>query len=125
MSNRIAADAIVLLHLAFILVVVFGGLLAVWRPALKWVHLPAALWGALIELGGWSCPLTRYENLLRGRAGQAGYGGGFVDHYVVRAIYPPGLTRGIELVLAAAVTAINIAIYIYVHRHTATSRIDH
>lgn len=125
MTDRIAADALVLFHLAFILFVVFGGLLAVRRPALKWVHLPAALWGALIELGGWNCPLTRWENLLRGRAGEAGYGGGFVDHYIVRAIYPAGLTRGIELALAAAVLTINIAIYIYVHRHTATSRIDY
>ena len=99
MPYRIAADALVLLHLAFILFVVFGGLLVIRRPALKWLHLPAALWGALIELGGWECPLTRYENLLRGRAGGAGYGGGFVDHYVVRAMYPAGLTRGIEFAL--------------------------
>ena len=125
MPYRLAADAVVLAHLAFILFVVFGGLLALRWPALKWLHLPAALWGALIELGGWECPLTRWENLLRGRAGGAGYGGGFVDHYIVRAIYPAGLTRGIEYALAAAVATINIAIYIYVRRHTAASRIDH
>jgi len=121
MLYRIAADALVLLHLAFILFVVFGGLLVIRRPALKWLHLPAALWGALIEIGGWSCPLTRYENLLRGRAG----GMGFIDYYVVRVIYPPGLTRGIELALAAAVVTVNLAIYVYVFRHTATPRFDH
>jgi hypothetical protein len=123
--DRLAADALVLFHLAFILFVVFGGLLALWRPAMKWLHLPAALWGSLVELGGWECPLTRWENLFRARAGGAGYGGGFVDHYVVRAIYPAGLTRGIELVLAAAVVTVNIAIYIYVSRHTAAPRFHH
>ena len=125
MSFRLASDALVLIHFAFILFVVLGGLLVIRRPALKWLHLPAALWGALIEVGGWDCPLTRYENLLRGRAGGAGYGGGFVDHYIVRAMYPAGLTRGIEYALAAAVVTVNIAIYIYVRRHTATSRLDH
>ena len=125
MTDRLAADALVLFHLAFILFVVFGGLLALWRPAMKWLHLPAALWGSLVELGGWECPLTRWENLFRERAGGAGYGGGFVEHYVVRAIYPAGLTRGIELVLAAAVVTVNIAIYIYVSRHTAAPRFHH
>jgi hypothetical protein len=119
-TDRIAADALVLFHLAFILFVVFGGLLVIRWRALKWLHLPAALWGALIELGGWECPLTRYENLLRGRAGGAGYGGGFVDHYIVRAIYPAGLTRGIEYALAAAVVIINVSIYVYI-RPTAAS----
>ena len=125
MPYRIAADALVLLHLAFILFVVFGGLLVIRRPALKWLHLPAALWGALIELGGWECPLTRWENLWRGRAGGAGYGGAFVDHYVLRAMYPAGLTRGIELALAAAVVTVNLAIYAYISRHTAAPRFDH
>ena len=124
MSYRIAADALVLEHLAFILFVIFGGLLVIKKPALKWLHLPAALWGALIELGGWECPLTRYENLMRGRAGGAGYGGGFVDHYIVRTIYPSGLTRGIEYAIAAFVVTINIAIYVYI-RHTAASGLHH
>jgi hypothetical protein len=119
-TYRIAADALVLLHLCFILFVVFGGLLVIKWPALKWLHLPAALWGALIEVGGWECPLTRWENSWRGRAGGAGYGGGFVDHYIVRAMYPAGLTRGIEYALAAAVVIINVAIYVYI-RHTAAS----
>jgi hypothetical protein len=121
-TYRLAADALVLFHLAFILFVVFGGLLVIKKPALKWLHLPAALWGALVEVGGLECPLTRYENLLRGRAGGAGYGGGFVDHYILRAMYPEGLTRGIEYALAAFVITINIAIYVYI-RHTAASRL--
>src|SRR2546423_1243822 len=126
MFYRLAADAVVLAHFAFILFVVFGALLVVRWPALKWLHLPAALWGVLIELGGWTCPLTRYETMLRGRAGAAGYGGGFVEHYVLGAISPAGLTRAIELVLAAAVVTINVALYIYAFsRHTATPRFDH
>jgi len=120
---RIAADALVLFHLSFILFVVFGGLLVIRWPALKWLHLPAALWGALVELAGLDCPLTRYENLLRVRAGGAGYGGGFVDHYIVRAMYPEGLTRGIEYALAAFVVTINTVIYVYI-RHTAASRLN-
>ncbi len=118
--TRLAADALLLTHAAFILFVVFGGLLVLRWPALKWLHLPAALWGALIELGGWHCPLTRWENLLRGRAG----GGGFIDYYVARAIYPSGLTRGIELALGTAVIVINVAIYVYAFRHTAAPRLD-
>ncbi|MEK6375009.1 MAG: DUF2784 domain-containing protein [Acidobacteriota bacterium] len=116
MLYRIAADAVALLHLGFILFVVLGGLLVLRRPALKWLHLPAALWGVLIEFGGWICPLTRYENLFRARAGVAGYGGGFVEHYVVSLIYPAGLTRGLELVLGAAVLIINIVVYVRVFR---------
>ena len=116
MVYRIAADTVVLAHLAFILFVVFGGLLVLRWPALKWVHLPAALWGVLIEFGGWYCPLTRYENLFRQRAGMAGYSGGFVDHYVLGMVYPAGLTRGIELGLGAAVLLINIVVYVRVFR---------
>jgi hypothetical protein len=120
MLSRIAADAVALVHLGFILFVVFGGLLVLRRPALKWVHLPAALWGVLIEFGGWVCPLTRYENLFRARAGVAGYGGGFVQHYVIALIYPAGLTRGIELALGFTVLAVNLSIYVYAFsRHTA------
>ena len=126
MIYRIAADAAVLAHLAFILFVLLGGLLVLRWPALKWVHLPAALWGVLVELGGWWCPLTRYENLFRARAGLAGYRGGFVEHYVVAAIYPAGLTRSVEIALGAAVFIVNIVIYAYaLSRHTATPRFHH
>lgn len=116
MLYRLAADAVVLAHLAFILFVVLGGLLVLRWPALKWVHLPVALWGVLIEFGGWVCPLTHYENLFRARAGLAGYGGGFIDHYVLGLIYPGGLTRGIEVALGAAVLIFNIVVYVRVFR---------
>jgi hypothetical protein len=108
---RLLADIVVLLHLGFVVFVVLGGLLALrWRAA-AWVHLPAALWGAAIELAGWICPLTPLENELRRRGGESGYAGGFVEHYVLPVLYPPGLTRDTQLVLAALVVAVNVAVY--------------
>jgi hypothetical protein len=116
MWYRLAADGVVLAHLAFILFVVFGGLLVLRWPPLKWVHLPAALWGVLVEFGGWWCPLTRYENLFRQRAGMTAYSGDFIQHYVLGMIYPAGLTHGIEIALGAAVLIINIVVYMRVFR---------
>lgn len=111
MSYRLAADAVLLLHAAFILFVVFGGLLA-WRwPWMAWLHVPAALWGAFIELSGGSCPLTAWENAFLAKAGLAGYGGGFIEHYLLGAIYPAGLTRTVQLLLGGAVLVVNLTIY--------------
>ena len=110
------AIAIALLHLAFILFVLFGGFLVLKWPKLAWVHLPAAVWGVLIEFFGWYCPLTKWENLLLREAGRAGYSGGFVSHYIIPLIYPPGLTRMHELVIGALVLTVNVAIYAKVLR---------
>src|SRR5262249_47550562 len=111
MLFRAAADAVLLVHFAFIAFVVAGALLAArWRWLIA-VHLPAAAWGALIEVGGWICPLTYVENLLRVRAGEAGYAEGFVEHYLLPIIYPGGLTRDVQFVLAAVVIVLNVAIY--------------
>ena len=108
---RIAADLLVGLHLLFVLFVVLGGLLVLRWPQLAWLHLPVACWGALIEFTGWICPLTPLENDLRRAGGQAGYDGGFIDHYLVPVLYPEGLTREWSLVLGAAVVAINVFVY--------------
>lgn len=117
MWYRRAADLVLLVHLAFVLFVVLGGLLVLRRPRLAWVHVPVAVWGALIEFAGWVCPLTPLENWLRHRGGEAGYAGGFVDHYVVATLYPAGLTRGFQYVLGAFVLALNAAVYgILLHR---------
>ena len=111
MGYRIAADLLVVLHFGFVLFVVGGGLL-VWRwPRLAWLHVPAAVWGAAIELAGWICPLTPWENRLRAAGGEEGYGGGFIEHYLVALIYPPGLTRTHQLVLGALVILINAGCY--------------
>jgi hypothetical protein len=109
-------DLVVLLHFSFILFAVLGGLLALRWPRVLWVHAPAALWAALIEFGGWLCPLTPLENWLRRAAGQAGYGGGFLDHYLVPLIYPPGLTRELQVVLGVVVIIMNVAVYVLVWR---------
>ena len=116
MLYRLAADAVLLFHLAFILFVVLGALAAArWRWVLV-VHLPVAAWGFLVEFAGLGCPLTSVENELRIRAGQADYAGGFVEHYLLGLLYPAGLTRPGQWVLAAAVLVINGALYGWLFR---------
>lgn len=109
--SGVAADALVLCHLAFILFVVFGGLLVLRWPRWAWLHLPAAFWGALVELAGWICPLTPLENVLRFAAGESGYTGGFISHYLLPLIYPAGLTREVQWLLGAGVLALNASVY--------------
>jgi hypothetical protein len=105
------ADLVVVVHSAFVLFVVFGGLLVLHRPRVMYLHLPAVAWGAFIEFAGAICPLTPLENLLRQRAGLAGYQGGFIEHYVLPVLYPAGLTRKVQLVLGAFVITSNLIIY--------------
>lgn len=125
MPYALAADLALLLHLGFILFVATGGLLALRWPRLTLAHLPAALWGASIELGGWICPLTPLENSLRRSAGETGYAGGFIEHYLVPLIYPPGLTREMQIGLGIAVLAVNALTYgILIVRHRRASRGD-
>ena len=112
MPYRLAADAVLLGHLAFVSFVVLGGLLALRWPRLAWVHVPAAVWGAVVEFTGWICPLTPLEVALRRAAGDAGYTGGFVEHYILATLYPDGLTRTTQLTLGLAVVVLNVAIYI-------------
>lgn len=111
MISGIAADIVVLLHLAFILFVAIGGLFVLRWPRLAWAHLPAAMWGALVELAGWICPLTPLENRLRSAAGESAYTGGFIDRYIVPIVYPAGFTRGMQLALGTAVIVVNLVIY--------------
>jgi hypothetical protein len=108
---RVAADLVVLLHAAFVLFVLFGGVLAWWRRGWIWLHLPAMTWGILIELCGWVCPLTYLENFLRRQAGQSGYTGGFVEHYLIPVLYPERLDRSLQLALALVVVVVNALIY--------------
>jgi hypothetical protein len=111
MEYRLAAALVLLLHLAFIAFVVAGALLARRRRWVLAVHLPAALWGFWVELSGAGCPLTQVENWLRVRGGASGYDEGFIEHYLLAAIYPTGLTRGMQLILAALVLAANAVAY--------------
>jgi len=105
------ADGVLVLHLAFILFVMLGGLLVLRWPRVAWLHVPAVLWGIYVELSGRLCPLTPLENSLREAAGQAGYSGGFIEHYVTAVIYPDGLSRGIQMVLATIVVLVNGLVY--------------
>lgn len=109
---RLAADAVVVLHLAFILFVLFGALAVLRWPRLAWLHVPAATWGVMVELLHLYCPLTPLENRLREAAGQHGYSGGFIEHYLIPLIYPAGLTPQIQLWLGAVVLLINVPIYL-------------
>lgn len=105
------ADALLVLHGAFVLFVVLGGVLVLRWPWLAWLHLPAAVWGAVIEFAGFVCPLTPLENAWRRAAGGTGYAGGFIEHYVTAALYPTGLTRTVQVVLGLSVLALNGWIY--------------
>jgi len=113
MIFSLAADAVLLVHLLFIAFVLLGGLLVLrWRwRRLVWLHLPAVVWGVVVESMHWQCPLTPLENSLRQAAGQAGYTGGFIEHYLMPIIYPAGLTPQIQLWLGAVVLLLNGLIY--------------
>ena len=111
MIFRSAADLVLLVHAAFVLFVVLGGLLALRWPRVAWIHVPVALYGAAIEFIGFICPLTPLEVSLRRRGGEAGYEGGFIEHYVTATLYPTGLTRELQLVLGTAVLVLNGIVY--------------
>lgn len=121
MMLRIAADGVLVLHFAFILFVIGGAGLAFRFPQIVWLHVPAACWGAWVEIAGRICPLTTLENTLRVRAGQQGYTDSFVEHYLLPVIYPSGLTRTVQLELATMVIAVNVALYAWLlHRRRKT-----
>ena len=114
--SRFLANLLVVLHLLFVAFVGLGGLLVLRWPRVAWIHLPAALWGVVIELTGRICPLTPLEQALRRRAGESAYQGDFVSHYLLPVLYPRGLTRGAQLGLAALVLVLNLGIYAAVFR---------
>lgn len=111
MVYGILADAVVLAHAAFVAFVLSGGLLVLRWKRLAWLHVPCALWGALVEAAGWICPLTPLENWLRSRAGEPPYGGGFVERHLLPLLYPEDLTRSLQIALGAGVVLSNVFIY--------------
>lgn len=122
MPYSVLADLTALLHGLFVAFVVFGGLLA-WRwRRVMWWHLPCAAWGAILSLFGWPCPLTPVEKFFRELAGQGGYEGGFVAHYLIPLIYPAGMTRGIQIGLGVFVIAVNAAVYAKMARRSGHFR---
>ena len=111
MTARLLADAVVAVHLAFIVFVLAGGLLVLRRRGWAALHLPAVVWGAFAEISGTLCPLTPLENSLRLRAGDAGYAGGFIEYYLIPLLYPEALTARTQVVLGLAVIAVNVVVY--------------
>lgn len=117
-----SADLIVLIHGAFVLFVLMGGLLALRWPKMLWVHAPAAVWGVVVEYAGLLCPLTPLEVSLRERAGQAGYSGSFIEHYVEALLYPTGLTREVQIVFGTVALIVNLVVYWRVFRVSSMNR---
>jgi hypothetical protein len=122
MAIRALADVVVLLHLAFIVFALFGGLLALRWRWLPWLHLPAVAWGAFVELTGRVCPLTPLEQVLRRSSGAVDYRGDFVEHYVLPLVYPAGLTRELQLALAGVLVVLNVLVYTRVARRVRRER---
>ena len=118
MLYRFLADAIIIIHLIFILFVILGGFLALRNKRWSIVHLPAALWAATIEFKGWMCPLTPLENWFREKGGNSIYQGDFIEHYLLPIIYPADLTRELQIIFGLSVVIINIAVYIWVLKKT-------
>jgi hypothetical protein len=108
---------VLVVHLVFILFVLFGGFAVLYKRWFVWLHVPAMAWGAMLSFMGWICPLTPLENSLRRAAGEAGYTGGFVAHYLVPVIYPQTYNRDFAVAAGIVVLILNLAIYAYiVHR---------
>lgn len=116
MGFRLLADVTVVVHLAFVVFVLLGGLLVVRRPRVAWLHVPAVVWGAWIEFAGWLCPLTPLENWLRMQGGAAAYDSSFVEHYLLPLLYPASLSRELQWVLGSIVIVVNAVLYLVVLR---------
>jgi len=123
MPYALLADLVLILHATFIVFVVLGGLLVLWRRHFMWLHIPAAAWGILIEFRGWICPLTFLENDLRQAAGGSGYEGGFVDHYLAPLVYPEALTPETQVMLGMAALLVNVVVYVLVWRKLRSRRV--
>ena len=111
MVYKLLSDIVLLLHLAFIVFVIFGGLLALRNAKWAWLHAPAAVWAALVELAGWICPLTPLENWLSFRAGAGTYQDSFIAYYIFPLIYPTQLTRNVQIILGTGVVLICLITY--------------
>ena len=124
MTSKLLADLILILHLAFILSAVFGGLLVLWKPKLACIHIPLFLWAGMVNMASWICPLTPWEVKYRIQAGQAGYEESFIEHYIEPIVYPAGMTREFEFFSGLAVVLLNIFIYITLFRRMKSRKKD-
>jgi len=111
MFYRVLADLVVLVHLAFVLFAVLGGLLVFRRKRYAWIHVPTVAWASLISFAGWVCPLTPLENWLRETGGAIAYRSGFIEHYILPLLYPAVLTRRVQVILGLLLLGLNLCIY--------------
>jgi hypothetical protein len=114
MIYRVLADAVLIAHLAFVTFALLGGLLVLRYRKVLWWHLAALFWGVVVQWADWICPLTPLENYFRRVGSEAGYADGFIEHFVLPALYPENLTLELRYVLGAVLIAVNIAVYLYV-----------
>lgn len=124
MLNLVAADLIVLLHLGFIIFVIIGGFLVFKWWWIAWIHIPCVIWGAVIELAGWICPLTPVENMFRHAGGGPGYTFSFIEHYILPVIYPTALTRELQILIGVVVIVINVGIYVRLYFLRTSNKIN-
>jgi hypothetical protein len=124
MLYGVLADLIVVVHLAFVLFAVLGGLLALRWKSLAWIQVPAFLWATLIEFAGWVCPLTPLENWLLEKSGDITYPSGFIEHYILPLLYPAMLTRSLQIILGLCVLAVNLGIYAWVLWRPTQNRVE-
>lgn len=110
MLYRILAELVLVIHFCFVLFVVLGGLLALRWRRLAWLHLPAFAWGVLVQCFFWGCPLTPLENWFRRLGGEAGYAGGFVEHYISALLYAD-ISRGLHVTLGVLLVGVNVLVY--------------
>jgi len=125
MPYQLLADLVLILHFGFVVFAAFGGLLVLWRPRILWLHLPALLWGVVVQWADWVCPLTPLENVLRLRGGGEVFAGGFIERFVSHILYPENLTLELRYLLGLLLIAVNLAIYGYVlaaRSRSATNR---
>lgn len=111
MYYRLLADIVLALHFAFVAFALFGGVLVLRRQRIAWLHLPVLAWGVFVQWADWICPLTPLENHLRMLGGEAGYEGGFIEHYLMLLLYPDNLTMELRYLLGAVLVIVNVAVY--------------
>ena len=116
------ANLVIVGHLAFVIFAALGGFLALKWRSLAWIQVPAFLWGALVELAGWVCPLTPLENWLREKGGGLVYHTGFIEHYILPLLYPDILTRSLQIFLGLLVLSVNLGLYGWILWRTAQER---
>ena len=115
MLYRLSADLLLILHFCFVIFVIFGGLLVLWRRWIVWLHLPALIWGVLIELLLINCPLTTLENHFRSLGGEAGYEAGFIEHFFLTILYWR-LTPQNQMLLGIVLLFFNALVYFFIFR---------